>query len=145
MDFKNLDAENSATVLNLVKNEIEAADIRLDQIYFAPFITDFKKAEKIFAVIRNFFGAKAKIVAVCDKLNDEKEAENLHQFLTRNNVKFLSIFHKLLNQNFVQTFSNIEIFAWTVNDLERLKELEAIGVKNIATDKITPQIYEKKS
>ena len=141
MDFKNLDAENCDLALFQVKNAIEAAQIKLDQIYFAPFITDLQKAEKIFAEIRNIFGSKAKIVAVCESFINDKAASELKKFLDQNNIKALSIFHQLLNKNSLEIFSGIEIFAWTVNDLERLKELESLGVKNFATDKITPQIY----
>lgn len=145
LDFKNLDEENSAKALILAKSEIENADVKLEQIYFAPFITNLEKAEKIFTRIRNIFGPKVKIVAICDSLKNEKEAQDLRNFLDKNNVKCLSIFHQLLSKNSVQIFSGIELFAWTVNEMPRLKELESLGVANFATDKITPQIYAKSS
>ena len=144
-DFKNLEEENVAKALLATKSEIEAAEIKLEQIYFAPYITDFSKAEKIYIHIRNIFGAKAKIVAVCDSLEHEQDVISLRQFLDKNNIKALSIFHQLLNKSSMQVLSDIEIFAWTVNDLTRMKELEALGVANFATDKITPQIYAGKT
>ena len=144
LDFKNIDDENCAKVLLLAKSEIESADVKLDQIYFAPFITDLQKAEKVFTRIRNIFGYKTKVVAVCESLKSEKDVQDLRDFLDRNNVKCLSIFHQLLSKNSMQILSGIEIFAWTVNDLQRIRDLESLGVTNFATDKITPQIYAGK-
>lgn len=144
-DFKNLDEENSSKALIFFKNEIENCDIKLDQIYFAPFIVDHILADKIFTKIRNIFGSKANIVAVCEDLENEQKLQELRQFLNKNNVKNLSIFYKLIDKNFMQKFSDIKIFAWTVNDLPKLQELEAFGVSNFATDKITPEIYAGKN
>ncbi|NBV06956.1 MAG: glycerophosphodiester phosphodiesterase [Proteobacteria bacterium] len=141
LDFKNLDEENASKVLLLVKKEIEFAHVNLDQIYFAPFVIDKKKAEKIFLAIRNIFGEQAKIVAVCEELESKNSVLDLKQFLQKNNIKFLSIFHKLLTKDLLNILSGIEIFAWTVNDPARLYELEKLGVENFATDKITPRIY----
>jgi glycerophosphoryl diester phosphodiesterase len=84
-------------------------------------------------------GEKINLVAVCDKIENEQDEKNLRDFLTENKIKFLSIFHKLINKNFLEKFSDIEIFAWTVNDLNRLQELEQLGVKNFATDSILPK------
>lgn len=142
LDFKNLNEENATKALMIVKREIEDAEVKLDQIYFAPFITDFVLAEKIYLRIRNIFGSRAKIIAVCENLKNENEARDLKSFLDRNNIKCLSIFHQLIGKNLLQILSGIEIFAWTVNEISRLKELEALGVANFATDKITPQIYD---
>lgn len=143
MDFKNLDEKNAFEALTLAKVEITAAKIDLNQIYFAPFITDYKKAAKVFAEIRRVFGDEANLVAVCEKIEKAEDVKNLQEFLAKNNIKFLSIFHKLLDKNFVKNLNGIEFFAWTVNDLLRLSELEQLGIKNFATDKITPQIYDK--
>lgn len=145
MDFKNLDEKNAFEALTLAKVEIAAAKIDLNQIYFAPFITDYKKSAKVFAEIRRVFGDEANLVAVCEKIEKAEDVKNLQEFLAKNNIKFLSIFHKLLDENFVKNLNNIEFFAWTVNDLLRLSELEGLGIKNFATDKITPQIYDKSS
>ncbi|MBU6339768.1 MAG: hypothetical protein KGQ36_07365, partial [Rickettsiales bacterium] len=138
LDFKNLDEKNANLVLQLVKKEIDLAKINLNKIYFAPFITDYKKAAKIFAEIRNIFGEEVNLIAVCEEFKDEKDMESLWKFLNENKIKFLSIFHKLLNENFIKKFKNIEFFAWTVNDLTRLSDLEKLGIMNFATDNITP-------
>lgn len=138
LDFKNLDKFNARKALSLVKNEINQAKIDLHQIYFAPFITDYFLAGEIFSIIRDVFGEESQLVAVCEKFDDLQKINDLRQFLTKNKIKFLSIFHELLNQSFVEKFSDIEVFAWTVNDISRLKELQNLGVKNFATDKILP-------
>ncbi len=141
-DFKNLDEENSVRALMLAKREVEHMEVDPDQIYFAPFITNTILAEKIFMRIRDIFGQKSKIMAVCKELKNDEATINLRRFLDRNNIKYLSILHSLINQNSLAILAGVEIFAWTVNDMQRLKELEALGVTNFATDKITPQIYE---
>jgi len=139
MDFKNLDEKNSEIVLKLVKKDLDKALINLDQVYFAPFITDYKVAEKVLLKIREIFGEKVNLIAVCEELSSVKDVEILRDFLTKNKIKFLSIFHKIIDQNFLKKFSDIEMFAWTVNDMERLRELENLGVRNFATDKIIPK------
>lgn len=143
LDFKNLDEKNAVAVLKLVKEKIDLAQINLDNIYFAPFITNYDEAEKIFYIIREIFNTNVNLVAVCEELKNQDEVISLRNFLTKNNIKYLSIFHKLLDQEFVKNFLDIEFFAWTVNDLTRIFELEKLGVKNFATDNITPKIYEQ--
>ena len=144
LDFKNLDEKNVSEALKLVKMNLDAAAIDMDKIYFAPFIVDYKIAIKIFTEIRKVFGEKAKLVVVCEELKNEEDKKNLRNFLTQNNIKFLSIFYKLIDEKFSKTFADIEIFAWTVNDLRSMKSLEQLGVKNFATDKITPKNYNEK-
>lgn len=143
LDFKNLDEKNAVAALKLVKEKIDLAQINLDNIYFAPFITNYDEAEKIFYIIREIFNTNVNLVAVCEELKNQDEVISLRNFLTKNNIKYLSIFHKLLDQEFVKNFLDIEFFAWTVNDLTRIFELEKLGVKNFATDNITPKIYEQ--
>ncbi|MES2962223.1 MAG: glycerophosphodiester phosphodiesterase [Pseudomonadota bacterium] len=139
MDFKNLDEKNADQALKMVKDEINKSGIKLDRIYFAPFITDYKIAKKVFLKIRKVFGNKVQIVAVCEKLKNAQDIKNLRDFLTKNKIHFLSIFHELVDRTFVKIFPEIEIFAWTVNDLKRVQELEKLGVKNFATDSIVPK------
>lgn len=138
LDFKNLDEKNIDEILKMVKKTIEELGINLDKIYFAPFITNYNISGNIIKKFRSYFGERVNFVAVCEKLRNNKEVKILREFLSENKVKFLSINHKLINQDFVKLFSDIEIFAWTVNDQARLKELEKLGIKNFATDKIFP-------
>ncbi len=145
MDFKNLDEKNADEALKLAKEQIEKAQINLEQVYFAPFITNYKISEKIFKKIKKIFGSKTNLVTVCQHLKSDEDVEVLREFLTKNFIKNLSIFHQLIDEKFIKIFSDIKIFAWTVNDLKRLKELEKLGVQNFATDKITPKNYESAS
>ncbi len=76
---------------------------------------------------------KVNYVAVCE---DAKNFGALYDFMKKNNIKFLSIFHELINKNFIKKFKGIEIFAWTVNDENRLRDLQTLGVEHFATDRI---------
>jgi glycerophosphoryl diester phosphodiesterase len=139
MDFKNLNEKNCEEGIKLLKKEIDRSFVDLDRIYFVPYITKYETAKKVLEKARQILGEKINLVAVCDKIENEQDEKNLRDFLTENKIKFLSIFHKLINKNFLEKISDIEIFAWTVNDLNRLQELEQLGVKNFATDSILPK------
>lgn len=142
LDFKNLDEKNCAEIFAQVQIAFEENHIDLNKVFFAPFITNYALAKKILEKAREIFGKKIHFVAVCEKKEKMSELQN---FLEKNHVKHLSIFHQLLDKNSLKNFSEIEIFAWTVNEKNRLLELEALGVRNFATDKITPQIYENQN
>lgn len=60
------------------------------------------------------------------------------------NVDFYSIEESLLNESIVKSAhkQNREVCVWTANDEERLKDLLAIGVDNIITDK--PREFKEK-
>lgn len=137
LDFKNLSNNSVEEALLLIKEKLQHAAIDLNQIYFAPFITNYEIAAKIFKKFRKVFGRDLQLVAVYRKRADITPGE-LYNFLTKNQIGFLSVFHELIDQNFMNIFSDIEIFAWTVNDVNRLLELHLIGVRNFATDKIIP-------
>lgn len=136
MDFKNLDESNVDEVLKLLKKDLENID--LDKVYFAPFITDYKIAGKIFEKIRNVFGDKTKVMAVCERLENQDKINNLRKFLSDNWVSHLSILHKLIDKKFMELFADVKIFAWTVNDVKEFERLENIGVGNFASDKLNP-------
>ncbi len=142
LDFKNLNEANAAEVFELVKRDLQKAHIDLDKVYLAPFVTDYQIAKKVLEKAREVFGKRVQFVAVCEK---RENLENLKIFLEKNSVKHLSIFHQLLDKNSLKNLANIEILAWTLNEKNRLLELAALGVKNFATDKITPEIYARKT
>ncbi len=144
LDFKNLDEKNIAEALIETQKVIDEKKIDLSKIYFAPFITDYQKSEKIMLKIRKIFGEEVNFVAVCENLKDRDEINKLGTFLRKNKIKFLSINHELIDKTLIKILSEIELFAWTVNDIKIIKNLANIGVKNFATDKITPHIYEKR-
>jgi glycerophosphoryl diester phosphodiesterase len=131
LDFKNLDEKNAYEALILVKKIIDESNISLDKIFFAPFITNYKKAEKILLIIKAIFGDEAKFVAV---LEDIKNFGAVISFLRKNNIKHLSINHELLSEANIKKLSHIEIFAWTIKNKNRLEELKKLGIKNFATD-----------
>ncbi len=133
LDFKNLDGSNAKSALLEVKKHLNANQINMEKVYFAPFITDYIAAIEIFNIIRDVFG-DVKIMAVCEKLEHENDLILLSKFLIQNQIKHLSIFHQLLNQRVCDILLGIEIFAWTVNDKNRFEELKKLGIKNFATD-----------
>ncbi len=79
---------------------------------------------------------------MCDSLEREENLIELKEFISKNQIKHLSIFHKLLTKEIVKEFFDVELFSWTIDDVKRVAELEKLGIQNFATDKITPQDYE---
>jgi glycerophosphoryl diester phosphodiesterase len=131
LDFKNLNQKNAILALKIADEEIRRKKIKLEKVFFAPFITDEKKSTQIYKKIREVFGDKVNVVAVCENLENPK---NYYDFLKKNNIKFLSIYHKIIDEKFIKIFSDIELFAWTINDSKRISELTKLGVKNFASD-----------
>ncbi|MBM3579266.1 MAG: glycerophosphodiester phosphodiesterase [Alphaproteobacteria bacterium] len=134
LDFKNLDESNANKAFELTKQEISRAKIDFSKIYFAPFITDYSLAEKV----KNILGKNFQFVAFCINKAQIPALENFYQ---KNQIKFLSVFHELIDADFIKKFSGAEIFAWSVNDLERLKKLAALGVNNFATNTHYTKIF----
>lgn len=131
LDFKNLNENNAREALILVKKTIEECEINLNKIFFAPFITNYKKAEKIFLIIKEIFGAEARFIAV---LEDVKNFGPVVSFLRKNNIKYLSINQELLIGNNIKKLVGVELFAWTIKDKKRFEELKNLGIKNFATN-----------
>ena len=138
IDFKNLNELNAIEAVKILAKEIEAAQIDIKKVFFAPFIADLNKAIPVYNALQNSF-KDPQIMAVCENLSSEKFI-TYHQNLQKNHIKFLSIQHTIIDKNFTKIFSDITLFAWTVNDLARLRDLQKIGVKNFTSDIITPQM-----
>lgn len=138
IDFKNLDKSNVEQIMDVVVEEINRAKIDYKKVYFAPFITELERAILVYDVVRNRV-KDAQIMAVCESLS-EQNFIFYHQELQKNNIKFLSIQHEIINEKFMQIFSDINLFAWTVNDLARLRDLQKLGVKNFTSDIILPKM-----
>lgn len=136
LDFKNLNESNAVAAFDLAKQEISRAKIDFNKIYFAPFITDYSLAEKV----KNILGKNFQFVAVC-KTKDQ--IPTLKNFYRASQVKFLSVFHELIDEDFIKEFPQAEIFAWSVNDLERLKNLTTLGVNNFATNLLPSDISHR--
>ena len=133
LDFKNLDETNINNVLNLVESQINFAKINLEKIFFAPYCTDYFLSQKIFFNFRKIFGNEIKMVAVADNI---QQIPNLLEFVVKNNVKYLSIDYKLINEDLIAKFKDQNILAWTINDQQILDNLAKLGIKYFATDKI---------
>ncbi len=135
LDFKNLNARNCDLAIKKVKEIIDAHQINLDNLHFAPFIIDLKKAEIVYKAIRKYFGNQAKIIVVIEVLLP-KNYQQFYQQLKDLNIYGLSIQYKNINPEFRAIFSKIKIFAWTVNDRKTADYLAKIGVENIASDNL---------
>lgn len=129
LDFKNLDQSNAKATFELAFSEIKKAKIDLRKIFLATFVLD----RELIVRAREIFGEDVQFIAACGDKDEIVELENL---CLQNQVKFISIFHELIDADFVKRFSAQEIFAWTVNDVKRLKELEDLGVKYFASDSL---------
>jgi glycerophosphoryl diester phosphodiesterase len=140
IDFKNLteiSSKNLILALEIAKKELKNAKIELKNVFFAPFIVNFEKALVIYAKIREIFGENAQIMAVCEKINS-LDFLSYRKKLDENKIKFLSIKHSNINQEFVKIFAGIEIFAWTVNEKLDFERLNKLKIENITSDKILP-------
>lgn len=131
LDFKNLDETNIHKALILLNKTIVEKSLNKEKLFFAPFITDYKKCEKILAKFKEIFGEDVQFVVV---LEDIKNFDLALNFIKKNNIKYLSINHELLNNESIKKQSQIEIFAWTIKDKKRFRELVNLEVKNFATD-----------
>ncbi|MCE3255677.1 MAG: hypothetical protein K0R25_1171 [Rickettsiaceae bacterium] len=137
LDFKNLHQKNCDLAIKEAKKTADNFKIKPDQIYFAPFITDLKKAKIIHQKIRKYFGKKAQIIFVVEKLNP-KDRLKLYAKLKEENIYGLSIQYKNIDAGFKKIFHDIKIFAWTVNDQKTADSLAKAGIENIATDNLIP-------
>lgn len=133
LDFKNLDESNINNVLKLVESQINFTKINLEKIFFAPYCTNYFLSQKIFFNFRKIFGNEIKMVAVADNI---QQIPNLLEFVAKNNVKYLSIDYKLINEDLIVKFKDQNILAWTINDQQILDNLSRLGIKYFASDKI---------
>jgi glycerophosphoryl diester phosphodiesterase len=133
LDFKNLDETNIDNVLKLVESQINFTKINLEKIFFAPYCTNYFLSQKIFFNFRKIFGNEIKMVAVADNI---QQIPNLLEFVANNNVKYLSIDYKLINEDLIVKFKDQNILAWTINDQQILDNLARLGIKYFASDKI---------
>jgi glycerophosphoryl diester phosphodiesterase len=133
LDFKNLDESNIDNALRLMKSQINFAKINLEKIFFAPYCTNYLLSQKIFYKFKEAFGSAIKLVALLDKA---QQIPNIYEFVIKNDVKFISIDYKLINEDLIDKFQGIEFLAWSVNDRLILDNLSKIGVKYFASDKI---------
>ncbi len=135
LDFKNLNQKNCQNAIKNLKKTIEELDIDFDKCHFAPFINNKETTKVILDNFLQIFGQKINFVALCEFLNEE-DLEKLAEFLLENNIKFLSIDHKLITQKIIDKLKNTHLMAWTVNCNQIFNHLLKMGVKTFATDTI---------
>jgi len=140
LDFKNMDEKNVDEILFLIKRAVQESSIDLNNLYFAPCIDDYATTKKLFDKITSHFGDDVNLVAFCWR---EETLDSLQNFMTSENIKRVSIYHKLLTQDLVNQYGGNNIFTWTIIDIETIKSLEKLGVENFATDDITPSMLDK--
>ena len=135
LDFKNIDLQNVDKILNLVKKDLAQAQIDLTKVYFVPYVVDYDLAQKIFERFKVFFGKEVMFGAVCDQI---KQINDLKNFVEKNNLKLISIDHKLISDEVIRNFKNCQLMAWTVNNQDQMKALIAKGIKIFASDTVKP-------
>lgn len=135
IDFKNLDEKNILIALEKLNTDIISSQISFNKIFFAPYITSYDLAIKIWDKFYDFWGDKINIVGVCD---DYKQINELERLFNNKKIKYISIFHELINDKLTQNIAPERIFAWTVNDKKILNKLVNLGILNFATDTIIP-------
>lgn len=137
LDFKNLSDDNVDEAMENLKKIIDKLEIKNQRLFFAPFITNIPDAKFIYQTIRKYFGEKAQIVAVKERLLP-KNYKKYYNELKENNIYGLSIQYNCIKPEFMKIFSDIQIFAWTVNYIRDFNRLFKIGVQNITTDELIP-------
>ena len=141
LDFKNLqDLDNTdlEQALMKVKLDIQNNNCNLDNFYFAPYITDYKVAQRIFNKINEVFDHRARLVFVVDDIKKDQYQE-LSQFLRKMRIGNISIKHDLINEDFISIFHDKNLFAWTVNEIAIANELVIkYKIANFTTDNILP-------
>ena len=133
IDFKNISEVNILEVLSYVKNDLDSNKINLNQIYFAPYITDYRLAKKISYQFRSFFDKKINFMGVCDH---KSQINDIVDMIDIEFIDFVSMDYKLIDQNILKLIDPKKIFAWTVNDINQYNDLMIMGIDNFATDKL---------
>lgn len=133
LDFKNVNFSNATTIALQTKNILETLKIPLTNCYFSPFITNYELAEQVYLVWQSILG---NFMAV---IEEEKQFLKCQQFITKHTINNLSINHHLLNNQSIMNSlknhcQNINLFAWTVKNLETYLNLQQKQIKNFASD-----------
>ncbi len=129
LDFKNLDRENVSSVFEFVLAEVERAGIKRDKIFLIPFETNYDLVAYFYDKAKEIFGESAQFGAVC-----EDDVLGLEKLCASRDVKFLSVFHELIDESFLKKFPAQKIFAWTIKDKKTFEKLKNIGIENFASD-----------
>ena len=142
LDFKNLTLKNAEKSFLIAKNDINKANIDIKNIYLAPYFTNYQITSQFCQIAREVFGSQVQFAALFDKKDQE---DDLVKLIKAEKIQYLSVLDSLIDEDFIRKIPQVEIFAWTINDLKKLLALKNLGIKNFITDSITPQIYERKT
>lgn len=141
LDFKNLQDLSEADLdqaLKKAKLDISKNKCKLENFYFAPYVTNYNIAERIFNKINEIFTNKAQLTFVVDDI-DADGYQELSNFLTKMQIDNISIKYNLINDSFQSLFYDKNLFVWTVNEIETAHELIAkYKIANFTTDNILP-------
>lgn len=129
LDFKNLNKDNVEAAFEFVLIEAELAGIERDRMFLIPFETNYELAGYFFDKAKEVFGDFVQFGAVC-----ESDISALEKLCATKKVKFLSVFHGLIDDSFLRKFSTQKIFAWTIKDKKTFEKLRDLGVENFASD-----------
>lgn len=147
LDFKNLQGLDNADLSKAiikVKLDIQNNKCNLENFYFAPYVTDYKVAQRIFNKINEVFSYEAQLIFVVDDIK-KNDIQELSQFLTKMRIKNISIKYNLINKEFTSIFHDKNLFAWTINEVVIANELIAkYKIANFTTDNILPNQISKK-
>ena len=135
IDFKGLVQIDIESAIKRLKTTIDEHKIAYENIFFIPGLDNKNLDQNAFAYkeIRKNFGENCNLGVFIGKI----KKEDLHQYykdLKTHKIKILSILFKNIDEDFMDIFHDINLFAWTVNHKSELDYLEKLGVQNIATD-----------
>ncbi len=139
LDFKNLNLDNIKEASYNLKINADKFNIDYNKIIFVPYLNNINLEKNLFSYkeIRNNFGENCNIGTLIKKI-DKKDWKKYHQQLKENNIKILSVQFENINEDFIKIFSDINLFAWTVNDKKDFNYLKKLKIQNIATDTLKP-------
>jgi glycerophosphoryl diester phosphodiesterase len=132
LDFKNVNLDNCLDIAIQTKKIFTFCQVPEQNIFLAPFVTDYNLSQQIFFNWQKVFGKNINFMAVCEHQHQLQEC--LH-FIRCNNISHLSINKTLLNQQNIELIQQYcQIFAWTIKDKQDYFALQKLGIKNFATD-----------
>jgi glycerophosphoryl diester phosphodiesterase len=133
IDFKNIDLANVDEALKKLKADLILKEIDLNNIFFAPYITDYSTTSIISLKFRNFFSQTINFVGVCDK---KSGLQGVIDLVDLELINFVSIDHNLISAELLKKIKPSKLLAWTVNDIKKINDFYMLGVDKFATDKV---------
>jgi glycerophosphoryl diester phosphodiesterase len=136
MDFKNLTLENIDAFLPVYKKIIDEVGIKYNSIWFTPYEPNWEIAMVLQAKARKAMPGINNMVVMDPYVFKKEKTREYYKILQDNNIKNLSIYYEIIDEQFLSIFKDINMFVWTVDNLEEYKRLKNLGIMNICTNKI---------